>query len=67
MAAMAIAAVYPVFVELSGTLVAENLLLVFELAVDLDGAAGAAGATDRRCVCLDRRHRDPHRPGHAHP
>ena len=31
-AAMAIAAVYPVFVELSGTLVAENLLLVFELA-----------------------------------
>ena len=32
MAAMAIAAVYPVLVELSGTLVAENLLLVFELA-----------------------------------
>jgi hypothetical protein len=31
-AAVAIAAVYPVFVELSGTLVAENLLLVFELA-----------------------------------
>jgi 4-amino-4-deoxy-L-arabinose transferase-like glycosyltransferase len=31
-AAMAIAAVYPVWVELSGTLVAENLLLVFELA-----------------------------------
>ena len=31
-AAIAIAAVYPVFVELSGTLVAENLLLVFELA-----------------------------------
>jgi 4-amino-4-deoxy-L-arabinose transferase-like glycosyltransferase len=32
LAALAIAAVYPVFVELSGTLVAENLLLVFELA-----------------------------------
>jgi dolichyl-phosphate-mannose-protein mannosyltransferase len=32
LAAMAIAAVYPVWVELSGTLVAENLLLVFELA-----------------------------------
>jgi 4-amino-4-deoxy-L-arabinose transferase-like glycosyltransferase len=32
LAAIAIAAVYPVFVELSGTLVAENLLLVFELA-----------------------------------
>ncbi|MFL5864427.1 MAG: glycosyltransferase family 39 protein [Solirubrobacteraceae bacterium] len=32
MAALAIAAVYPVFVELSGALVAENLLLVFELA-----------------------------------
>jgi hypothetical protein len=32
LAAMGIAAVYPVFVELSGTLVAENLLLVFELA-----------------------------------
>jgi hypothetical protein len=31
-AAIAIATVYPVFVELSGTLVAENLLLVFELA-----------------------------------
>jgi hypothetical protein len=31
-AAVAIAAVYPVFVELSGTLVAENLLLVLELA-----------------------------------
>jgi hypothetical protein len=31
-AAVAIATVYPVFVELSGTLVAENLLLVFELA-----------------------------------
>ncbi|HEX3976288.1 MAG TPA: glycosyltransferase family 39 protein [Solirubrobacteraceae bacterium] len=31
-AAIAIAAVYPVFVELSGTLVAENLLMVFELA-----------------------------------
>jgi 4-amino-4-deoxy-L-arabinose transferase-like glycosyltransferase len=31
-AALAIGAVYPVFVELSGTLVAENLLLVFELA-----------------------------------
>ena len=31
-AAVAIAAVYPVFVVLSGTLVAENLLLVFELA-----------------------------------
>lgn len=31
-AAIAIAAIYPVFVELSGTLVAENLLLVFELA-----------------------------------
>ncbi|HEY1713336.1 MAG TPA: glycosyltransferase family 39 protein [Solirubrobacteraceae bacterium] len=31
-AAVAIAAVYPVFVELSGALVAENLLLVFELA-----------------------------------
>jgi hypothetical protein len=31
-AALAIAAVYPVFVVLSGTLVAENLLLVFELA-----------------------------------
>jgi len=30
-AAMVLAAVYPVFVELSGTLVAENLLLVFEL------------------------------------
>ena len=30
-AAVAIGAVYPVFVELSGTLVAENLLLVFEL------------------------------------
>jgi 4-amino-4-deoxy-L-arabinose transferase-like glycosyltransferase len=29
---MALAAFYPVFVELSGTLVAENLLLVFELA-----------------------------------
>jgi hypothetical protein len=32
LAAVAIATVYPVFVELSGTLVAENLLLVFELA-----------------------------------
>ena len=32
LAAMTIAAVYPVFVELSGTLVAENLLLTFELA-----------------------------------
>ena len=32
LAALAIAAAYPVFVELSGTLVAENLLLVFELA-----------------------------------
>lgn len=32
LAAMTIAAVYPVFVELSGTLVAENLLLAFELA-----------------------------------
>jgi hypothetical protein len=31
-AAVVIAAVYPVFVELSGALVAENLLLVFELA-----------------------------------
>ncbi|MFZ1994666.1 MAG: glycosyltransferase family 39 protein [Solirubrobacteraceae bacterium] len=31
-AAVAIAAVYPVFVELSGTLVAENLLLALELA-----------------------------------
>jgi dolichyl-phosphate-mannose-protein mannosyltransferase len=31
-AAVAIATVYPVFVELSGTLVAENLLVVFELA-----------------------------------
>ncbi len=31
-AALAIGALYPVFVELSGTLVAENLLLVFELA-----------------------------------
>jgi len=30
-AAMVLATVYPVFVELSGTLVAENLLLVFEL------------------------------------
>ncbi len=30
-AAVAIGAAYPVFVELSGTLVAENLLLVFEL------------------------------------
>jgi hypothetical protein len=30
-AAVTIGAVYPVFVELSGTLVAENLLLVFEL------------------------------------
>jgi 4-amino-4-deoxy-L-arabinose transferase-like glycosyltransferase len=30
--ALALATVYPVFVELSGTLVAENLLLVFELA-----------------------------------
>lgn len=29
---MALAALYPVFIELSGTLVAENLLLVFELA-----------------------------------
>ena len=29
---MALAAVYPVLVELSGTLVAENLLLIFELA-----------------------------------
>ena len=29
---MALAALYPVLVELSGTLVAENLLLVFELA-----------------------------------
>ena len=32
LAALAIGAGYPVFVELSGTLVAENLLLVFELA-----------------------------------
>ncbi|HEY2317899.1 MAG TPA: glycosyltransferase family 39 protein [Solirubrobacteraceae bacterium] len=32
LAALAIAAVYPVFVMLTGTLVAENLLLVFELA-----------------------------------
>lgn len=32
LAALAIGAVYPVFVELSGTLVAENLLLAFELA-----------------------------------
>jgi hypothetical protein len=32
LAAMGIAAVYPVFVELSGTLVAENLMLAFELA-----------------------------------
>ncbi len=32
LAAMALAAVYPVFIELSGTLVAENLLIVFELA-----------------------------------
>ncbi|MGZ4191141.1 MAG: glycosyltransferase family 39 protein, partial [Solirubrobacteraceae bacterium] len=32
LAALALAAVYPVFVVLSGTLVAENLLLVFELA-----------------------------------
>ena len=32
LAALALGAVYPVFVELSGTLVAENLLLVFELA-----------------------------------
>ncbi len=32
LAALAIGAAYPVFVELSGTLVAENLLLVFELA-----------------------------------
>lgn len=32
LAAMVLAAVYPVFVELSGTLVAENLLVVFELA-----------------------------------
>ena len=31
-AALGIAAVYPVFVELSGTLVAENLLVAFELA-----------------------------------
>jgi 4-amino-4-deoxy-L-arabinose transferase-like glycosyltransferase len=31
-AALAIGAAYPVFVELSGTLVAENLLLAFELA-----------------------------------
>ena len=31
-AALGLAAVYPVFVELSGTLVAENLLVVFELA-----------------------------------
>lgn len=32
LAAMALAAVYPVFVELAGTLVAENLLVVFVLA-----------------------------------
>jgi 4-amino-4-deoxy-L-arabinose transferase-like glycosyltransferase len=32
LASMALAAVYPVFIELSGTLVAENLLVVFELA-----------------------------------
>ncbi|MGP0052588.1 MAG: ArnT family glycosyltransferase [Solirubrobacteraceae bacterium] len=32
LAAMALAAVYPVLIELSGTLVAENLLVVFELA-----------------------------------
>ncbi len=32
LAALAIGAAYPVFVELSGTLVAENLLLAFELA-----------------------------------
>jgi 4-amino-4-deoxy-L-arabinose transferase-like glycosyltransferase len=32
LAAMALAAVYPVFVELAGTLVAENLLVVFMLA-----------------------------------
>jgi Dolichyl-phosphate-mannose-protein mannosyltransferase len=32
LAALTIAAIYPVFIELSGTLVAENLLVVFELA-----------------------------------
>ena len=32
LAAMALAAFYPVLIELSGTLVAENLLIVFELA-----------------------------------
>jgi 4-amino-4-deoxy-L-arabinose transferase-like glycosyltransferase len=32
LAALALAAVYPVFIELSGTIVAENLLVVFELA-----------------------------------
>jgi 4-amino-4-deoxy-L-arabinose transferase-like glycosyltransferase len=32
LAAMALAAVYPVFIELAGTLVAENLLVVFMLA-----------------------------------
>jgi len=32
LAALTLAAIYPVFIELSGTLVAENLLVVFELA-----------------------------------
>jgi 4-amino-4-deoxy-L-arabinose transferase-like glycosyltransferase len=47
LAALTIGAIYPVFIELSGTLVAENLLVVFELAA-LYATLRARRGTPRR-------------------
>ena len=62
--ALALAAVYPVLIELSGTLVAENLLLVFLSSRRLGRRCGRAAP---RHPSLDRRDRGPDRAGHAHP
>ena len=67
LAAVAIAAVYPVFVELSGTLVAENLLLVFELASIWTALRARRARRASGVYLLDRRHRRAHGAGHARP
>ena len=64
LAALGLAAVYPPLIELSGVLVAENLLVVWELA---RGGGRAARARLTTPVEVDHRHRWAGGPRDAHP
>ena len=65
--ALVLAAVYPVLIELSTVLVAENLLTTLILAAVYAGLRAGRAARTRSALRLGRRGRGADRAGHAHP